>query len=63
MAVPSILTINAADINERGDAKELTEMCENVNEIDLTDNLLNKWEQVRPGFFIIDFLRYRRKLF
>jgi hypothetical protein len=45
--IPSLLVLNDCDIESAGDEKELATKCRGVEELDLAQNKLTCWEEVR----------------
>lgn len=44
--LPSQLAINGCNVSMAGDEENLRRMCENVTELDLTDNRITDWHEV-----------------
>lgn len=46
-SIPSLLVLNDCDIESAGDEQELEEKCQEVEELDLAQNKLKRWTEVR----------------
>jgi len=46
-SIPSLLVLNDCDIETAGDEQELEKKCQGVEELDLAQNKLSRWTEVR----------------
>ena len=49
----TIIALDGCKINSAGTHGEISEICPNVVELDISNNLLHSWEQVCPTKYII----------
>ena len=45
--LPSVLVLNSCGITCAGDEKEIAAFCAHVSELDLSDNKLEDWHEVK----------------
>lgn len=54
-SVPQVLVLNDCGIDQAGKAEELRKKCNSVKELDLAQNKLENWNEVR---FAVDFQEF-----
>ena len=48
--LPSVLVLNSCGITCAGDEREIAAFCAHVSELDLSDNKLQDWHEVRSMY-------------
>lgn len=48
--LPSVLVLNSCGITCAGDEREIAAFCAHVSELDLSDNKLQDWHEVKPMY-------------